>query len=224
VGDWQGYLWINGTVNTSANTVTVSSVTAADMFRWWVLVDNQSPLPVEFLSFDASCSSGNVLVKWSTAAEFNSSHFIVERSADGNTFASIGTVPASGNSATVKNYSFTDTDPLGTTAFYRITEVDLNANMQPTNAIAVSPCGEDNIAVFSSGGDIYVNIVASAEGKYQIALHNALGQNIAKELRGVIKGQNTIKLMPELATGVYFVTVKNSSYTITKKVFVRSGY
>jgi len=237
VQHWNGTVWNDGKsgaqgTNTStgatggitAGTVYTATATGLTEFSPYILGSLTAPLPVEFLSFDALCSNGNVLLKWSTASEFNSSHFIAERSADGNNFSSIGTVPASGNSSTVKNYSFTDNDPLPGAAFYRITEVDLNGNTQSTNPAVVASCSGDNIFVYSSDGGIYVNILASAEGKYRIELYNVLGQSIAKELRGVKKGDNIIKLLPEPASGMYFVTVKNHSNTITKKVFIRSDY
>jgi hypothetical protein len=157
IGDWQGGSWIKGTQ--SGNVVTLSGVgvapAAADFFTWWTLVDKNFPLPVTWLDFSANCERGNIAIKWSTATEQNSDYFLLERSTDGNNFSSIGTVPAAKNSSTVKNYSFTDTDPLSGTAFYRITEVDLNGNRQSTNSVAVSSCSSDNIFVYFAEGSIY---------------------------------------------------------------------
>lgn len=211
-----------GTV--SASGVNVFTTTSNQPF---ILVKNTAPLPVTFLNFSAWCNNGKVEIEWSTASEQNSSYFIIEQSADGNNFSAIGTKPAAINSSSVTNYSFTDTEPLLGTAFYRVTEVDMNGEKQSTNIVAVSSCSSDNIFIYSSEGSIYVNITASENGKYQFELYNMLGQSLVKELRGVTKGQNTVKLMPELASGIYFVNVKNMnnpelvSGTITKKVFVK---
>lgn len=72
-------------------------------------------LAPEILAFQAAYnSSGDVELQWTANAENNIVRYIIERSADGNSFTEIGTVAASAAN------TFTDTDPLPRTGFYRL--------------------------------------------------------------------------------------------------------
>jgi hypothetical protein len=82
-----------------------------------------------FISFTASPNGNDVLLKWTTEAEINTSHFDVEFSTDGSTFSKIGKV-ASLNTAGEHHYSCLHRSPAGTTLYYRILQVDLDAEVQ----------------------------------------------------------------------------------------------
>lgn len=60
-------------------------------------------LPVTWLNFKGEQVQDAVLLTWVTASEFNSRHFVVERSVDGLRFEKIGQVKAAGNS-TLNSY------------------------------------------------------------------------------------------------------------------------
>lgn len=83
-----------------------------------------APVPVKLTSFTAAVVNREVKLKWSTATEVNSSHFIIQRSADGIHFNNIGTQQAAGNSQVPLNYGFTDNDPLPGNLFYRLQLMD----------------------------------------------------------------------------------------------------
>ena len=69
-------------------------------------------LPVALISFTAEKNGQTVLLKWKTAQEQNSDRFEIERSADGRNFNTIGNVAATGNTNSIRNYSFTDNGPM----------------------------------------------------------------------------------------------------------------
>ncbi len=48
--------------------------------------NDNNPLPVELLNFNGTCEEGMVNLVWQTASEFNSSHFDVEKSTNGETW------------------------------------------------------------------------------------------------------------------------------------------
>lgn len=72
-----------------------------------------SVLPVTFGQVQASVSNGSLQVNWSTLSEKNNDHFIVQVSADGREFHTIGAPVASkatdGNSDSALAYSFNQT-------------------------------------------------------------------------------------------------------------------
>jgi hypothetical protein len=82
-------------------------------------------LPISLSNFSYSIIDKKVNLNWETASEANSSQFIVERSLNGVDFQPIGSVPAAGNSTTLKQYALTDNTP-DYINHYRIKQVDLD--------------------------------------------------------------------------------------------------
>jgi trimeric autotransporter adhesin len=74
--------------------------------------------PVGPITIEAAVNGAQVQVSWSTAA--GNTQFIVERSADGSQFQSIGQVNSTGNGSNVVAYNFTDAQPLPGTSYYRL--------------------------------------------------------------------------------------------------------
>lgn len=65
------------------------------------------PLPVELVRFGATLQKGRVHVGWETASEHDCAYFVVERSANGREFATVGEVPGSGTSTQKRAYTST---------------------------------------------------------------------------------------------------------------------
>lgn len=66
-------------------------------------------LPVTLVDFKGlSKDNGEVELSWETTFEQNSNRFEVQRSFDGTTWETVGTLPAANNSSTRKTYSFVD--------------------------------------------------------------------------------------------------------------------
>lgn len=112
-----GYTEIDAALNGSATSATVT-------------INFTSALPVNIISFKAVKEGNTALLKWSTAQEFNSSYFELQRSADGSSFEPIGSVKAKGSSSVRSDYQFKDEAPLNGTNFYRFKEVDIDGKVQ----------------------------------------------------------------------------------------------
>ncbi|HMQ08013.1 MAG TPA: T9SS type A sorting domain-containing protein [Saprospiraceae bacterium] len=89
-------------------------------------------LPIHLLSFTAQKrESREVLLEWITTAEFNASHFEIERSEDGHAFYAIGQVKATGEKQEQKVYHFIDRNITllrreNKIFYYRLRMVDLD--------------------------------------------------------------------------------------------------
>lgn len=106
-----------------------------------------APLPIELVSFQANCADNKqVNVTWSTASEHNTSHFIIEKSRDGQNWKELATIPAAGNSTSLLNYSVMDTEAGDGLNYYRMTQFDIdgeNEMFDPTT----SNCNENTETV-----------------------------------------------------------------------------
>jgi hypothetical protein len=85
-----------------------------------------SPLPILLKKFEVKAAATTTLLSFTTATEVNNSHFEIERSADGRTFAKIGEVKGAGNSLTEQHYTFTDAQPVAGINYYRLKQVDFD--------------------------------------------------------------------------------------------------
>jgi len=91
--------------------------------------NNFNILPITLVSFTAQLQGAEtVQLKWSTGIESNNDHFTIERSTDGASFSSIGTVPGKVNSNLQTDYAFTDNTPDAGTNYYRLSQTDIDAH------------------------------------------------------------------------------------------------
>lgn len=94
--------------------------------------DNLHPLPVKLTGFTADKINGGLdgWLRWTTAGEWNVSHFNIEMAGSTeelaqNRFTVIGTVAARGNSTADQSYQFTDRQPGKTgVRYYRLHIID----------------------------------------------------------------------------------------------------
>ena len=101
-----------------------------------------SPLPVVWLDFSSQVNNVNqtVQLNWSTAKEWDSAHFLVQRSENGiENFQDIGSVKSVGWSETVSHYTFSDEQlPQNSKRlYYRLVQVDIDGNREMSKTILV---------------------------------------------------------------------------------------
>ncbi|MBI4932020.1 MAG: T9SS type A sorting domain-containing protein [Bacteroidetes bacterium] len=191
-------------------------------------IDIVCAAPVELLSFTAECKDNKVFSNWQTASEFNNDYFLLERSRDGSVFSPIATVKGTGNSSTIKNYSFTDTDPLQGKTYYRLSQTDFDGSTKTYTPIAVS-CGEENNFSLDVNGnpvtDGTINLsVSAAEGStVLLVLTDVLGREIYSKAIVTASGSSLVILNPEqkLAQGMYSIIASNKDEYLSRKIIVK---
>ena len=102
---------VNGSSN-SDFTITSTNVVGFSWFNFGG--GNENPLPVELLYFEGIKHPLFNLLEWSTASEYNSDYFKIEKSVDGENWLNMSTITASGNSTQEIKYSIIDlnVDPI----------------------------------------------------------------------------------------------------------------
>lgn len=83
-------------------------------------------LPIKLTGFTVQKIANKAKISWSTEEEINSSHFTIERSADGSNWNTLATVNAAGNSNRRIDYSIFDNAPLKGINYYRLKSVDID--------------------------------------------------------------------------------------------------
>lgn len=189
-----------GTTSYTANSLTYTGYTGT--FSPFAIGNNLTPLPVKLLDFNAVAQADqkSVLVTWETAEEKDNARFDVQRSTDGNIWSVIGSVEASGNSASVNNYQFLDANP-ALVNFYRLKSVDANESFELSGVRKVdfNNLNSDIVKIYPNPSNGTLNISVNETATYSILDVN--GKIVAE---GDVNGQ--IKLT-DLPTGLYMVKV-----------------
>jgi hypothetical protein len=113
--------------------------------EWWIIDDinlyfmSPTSLPVELTYFDGVKQDGFNLLKWQTASEHNSSHFIVEKTTTGDFDNSsvIGNLMGSGNSQEIIDYDLLDMKVENTINYYRLIQYDFDGEYKVYPIIAI---------------------------------------------------------------------------------------
>lgn len=151
-------------------------------------------LPVQLLTFDGSLQNNNsTFLQWETTNEVNTSHFTIERSADGNNFTGIGNVTAIGSNNSKTSYSFTDNDagiqnsPI---LYYRLKIVDINGQYAYSRIISVVLNKNINVFIFPNPVKQILNIKLSGRETNPVLLQitDLTGRVVYSEKRN---GSNT---------------------------------
>lgn len=179
-------------------------------------------LPVNLISFNASCLGAKVELNWATSTEANNDYFIVERSIDGIHFNAIATVDGAGNSNKFMSYIYTDS--YDGKAYYRLKQIDYDGTFSYSN-ISYSGCGSElnQIDVFVESGNITVNVVGDAQ-ECTITLYTQLGQILLHQTHEMEKQVNTFQINNYgIADHLYIVQVVAGGQVFSKKILF-SGY
>ncbi len=180
-------------------------------------------LPINGVDITAKRQGANVLVSWSTQSEQNSSMFEVERSYDGISFIKIGSVQAAGNSASIRNYQFTDINAAKSLIFYRIKLVDVDASYKysPVRMVARSESNTQDFFLYPNPASTTVSLALHkvAEKNMQVQIVNQLGQIVKSST--ISKGTQLIRIdISSLPKGIYSVKVGGTEPVQVKQLLI----
>lgn len=103
-----------------------------------LIIGESSALPVELNTFNGTPKGQNNMLFWITSSENNTSHFNLQKSRDGETWQTISTINASGNSNTQIDYDVVDykVDPI--INYYRLQQYDNDGVYETFGPISIN--------------------------------------------------------------------------------------
>ncbi|QRR03073.1 malectin domain-containing carbohydrate-binding protein [Dyadobacter sandarakinus] len=138
-----------------------------------------SPLPVTLIDFKGTKEGSTASLAWSTSAETNSKSFDIERSGDGKTWNTIGSVAAQGESKVEFAYNFTDANPLAGENLYRLKMIDFDETSAHSKLVSLTFEGGEAVSVYPNPVADHLTIKAADWAKVQhVQLLNAVGRVI----------------------------------------------
>lgn len=213
-----------GATSTSFQYSFVDAAGKKDVTAATYMVSWFTALPVTGLELTAKLEGTKTKLNWKTETEYNSSHFIVERSTDNIHFTALDRVAAAGNSFNRQNYQYTDdiaAQMMNRILYYRIRQVDVDARYQLSNLAAVRLAGEAGVQIWPSpfSSSFTVNIRTTSNTGLTLVLTDPSGKVVRMMKESVRSGvtQLVITGLDHLPQGMYFVRITE---TATGKVSV----
>ena len=174
----------------------------------------QIALPISLLSFDArkTADGKKVDLQWVTSTEQNSSHFEIERSANGINYSVVGKVNAL-NVLTGSNYAWQDIAPLAKVNYYRLKMVDNDASSKISPVRTVRFAEKDEILVYPTVTSHLVFVQSVNQTRAE--LFNINGVLLQQT---VVNGSATFNLS-SLPSGIYFIRAgeEKKSFKVIKQ-------
>lgn len=203
---------LEGTTTVDFTIVNIPGSYASDRFRIvFRPAAPAAPLPVTFVSIDASRKNADILVDWKVEMESNLKHYEVERSQNGVSFTKATVVLMDRNH--LGKYEWLDQEPAQGYNYYRIRSVDVDGKTSlstiakvmidmPTGSISVYPNPITN-------GTLNLQLGNQPEGVYGLRLLNPVGQILISKKINHAGGNHTEKINWDykMARGMYQLEV-----------------
>jgi hypothetical protein len=215
-----GTFWSVPPIQTSGNNTTNVVTASFTAFGVFMVADIGVALPVKFGSIKAYEKQNGIQLDWKVYSENKVKTYEVERSADGRSYTTVGSLPALYNNTSDGDYGFFDANPLPGISYYRIKNNDLDGKSAYSIVIRVNR--NKSIQGLTLYPNPVLNRIVSLQGSdlgrgiYKISVFASNGQEIFKQQikhnGGTIS--QTIELPSTISKGIYMFTVKDENGNI----------
>lgn len=173
-----------------------------------------TPLSATLSHFSAICENDLSRIKWQTENEQNTSHFIVERSRNGQDWNEISIIHSNGTKNELNNYEVTD--DTSQEVYYRLKDVDYDGNVDVLKIthLKCTSQKENKLVVYPNpASDAFTVEINSDERKNGIIrLYDLTGKLIFNQPILIDKGINSIYLNENLRKGVYVLNIRTEGH------------
>ena len=213
---WTALTHVSATGNNSDFTVTASGIGFSHFGAGGD--DDNNPLPVELSTFNGNCVENGVEIMWQTESEYNSSHFILEYSRDGEEWSIINMQDAALNSNEQISYFFFDENAVSGNNYYRLTQTDVDGTTETFNIINVN-CENNTSSYFTiypNPSDGNIHLILNDQriiGEASIRVIDTKGNVVLKKPIEVKNGINMYILDEEISSGIYYINIMNGATT-----------
>ncbi|MES2775130.1 MAG: T9SS type A sorting domain-containing protein [Bacteroidota bacterium] len=179
---------------------------------------SDASLPLSLLSFSAVTGSSDVTLFWKTTRETDMKGFEIERSIDGRSFTSVGSVAAAYNAT--GNYSFTDNSRQAGTVYYRLKMIDKDGTYRYSFVVSVKNSKATGLSIYPNP---VVNTITLTHGKAgnnaSVAVLNIEGKKM-QNLQLTAGTTQTSFNVKTMESGVYLLQYSDDKRVETIK-FIR---
>jgi hypothetical protein len=170
-------------------------------------------LPVQLTTLTAEEEKGKVAIKWTTAAELDNQGYHIQRSANGQSWESIGFVEGNGTTNEDHSYAFVDEAPLIGASLYRLAQVDFDGTVELTDAVSVNVDQNVSALLVSPNpvatSELTLNFVLPDAENVQVFITDMAGKQLSTSTFEGVSGSNEYRMeVGSLPTGTYLARVQ----------------
>lgn len=175
-----------------------------------------APLPLDWLSFEATYVKGDVDLVWITANEVDVSHFEIEHSIDGESFRVIDRLEAN-NLSGVNTYTHTHLSPVIGINYYRVNQVDFDGKSDYSWIRVVTAANNKiSFVVYPNPTEEMITVQSEAIVTGSVQLIDVQGRTLTiKDFKGT--NRTTIDLT-DLKTGIYQLRITTPNGVVYRRV------
>lgn len=180
---------------------------------------NPGPLPVNFIGIVANKVDNGVLVRWDVADEVDVQEYQLEKSTNGVSFTTVGTVAA--NRKTV--YGFTDPNAKASEIFYRVKSVDLDGTVKYSGIIRFrqNSSYSNKIKLYPSPVQSLLTIEHSKLANNASVTLSTMDGRILKVMKPANGASNTMMDVSSLSAGMYLIKLDKGDGKIETSTFIK---
>ena len=168
-------------------------------------------MPITLLYFNGKRLLNSNLLTWATTFEKDNKEFKIERSENGTSFYTIGSVNGSNESNYLLTYSYEDELNYEGIMYYRLRQVDLDGKESFSNIVAISSAKNSVLNVYPNptNGQVLLSLFTKElSGSATVVVYNTLGQALFTDKIEVIELSSGLTIdMTILPKGTYAVKV-----------------
>jgi len=187
------FTFISPITTSSPVTIRIYAYNAANTNNSWgpgtstdgndmLISGSFTTLPVKFVNVKAVLKNDQVQVSWTNATESDLLYYVVERSANAQSFTELTKINATRNDGGSANYLFTDEQP-NAINFYRIKAIETTGHVVYSNIIKIETSTQNTgLNLYPNpapaGSQIVMQMKNMAAGNYNVKVYSAMGQLI----------------------------------------------
>jgi hypothetical protein len=181
-------------------------------------------LPLSLLDFSAALSGKDVVLKWTTTKEINTSFFEIQSSKNADNFEKIGTVKAATSSNQKITYQFVDAHasaPATGKIFYRLKMVDRDGKYSYSKIAFVGiPLEESSFSVFPNAvrDNLFVSFKFQSLTKAELRIIDQAGRQVYKQQLNPARAGSQVNInVSSLQAGTYYLELVTGEGIKTSK-------
>ena len=206
-----------------SGSITSDAIVSLGTPTYFLLANNPSgtnPLPVELSTFTANNNGRTIQLNWETKTEVKLNKFEIDRAlASANdasvTWASVGSVPASGTSNSPKKYSYTEKDLQTGKYQYRLKMIDNDGSYKFSNIVETDITSPKNFELSQNYPNPFnpstrINYSIPFDSRVTLEVFNIIGERMGQIVN------------EEQSAGYYTVNFSSSNLnkSITSGVYI----
>ena len=176
-------------------------------------------LPVDLVYFGGKLNGEDVVLNWTVANEISLSRYDVERSYNGTSYTTIGSV----NAINSQRYTYLDNaaENRGRQVFYRLRKVDKDGKFTYSQVLVLHIPFNTKFSIYPNPATTYMQlqINGNVTGNVVIAIADVAGKTVQQ--RTLAASAGSIKISTDnLVNGTYFVTLTYNGHRYMQKLIV----